>query len=289
MAANTLFPLDAVAAYERDGAVCLRGAFGAEWVDLACRGIERNIAQPGPLFRNLGGPDGGFLSDIWARRHIPEFERFCMESPAAAIAAQALHANPVRLVQDTWFSKLPGASARTPWHHDTAIAGPFCSIWVALDVTPRDAALEFVAGSHRWGATLMPSSYFDGEGNAAERFYKEFHGDAERDEQAAFGQVPDIEADRDAYDIIGWELRPGDCLLFDARTLHGAPGNHLQRPLRRFVTRWITEASVLSPHGGDVIGALAAAGLQADLAVGKPIRGPLFPLVNAAPDGRAAM
>lgn len=280
MTASTLFPLDAMVAYERDGVICLRGAFSAEWVELACRGIEHNIAQPSPLFRNLGTSDGGFLSDIWARRYIPEFERFCMESPAAAIAAQALRSNPVRLVQDTWFSKLPGASARTPWHHDTAIAGPFCSIWVALDPTPRDASLEFVAGSHGWGGTLMPRSYFARGGDAAERFYTEFHGDAGRDQGPGFGQVPDIEADRDAYDIIGWELQPGDCVLFDARTLHGAPGNHLERPLRRFVTRWITDESVLAPHGKDVIGALAAAGLQAELEVGKPIRGPLFPVIT---------
>ena len=35
-----------VAAYSRDGAVCLRGAFGPGWVDTLTAGIERNVAEP---------------------------------------------------------------------------------------------------------------------------------------------------------------------------------------------------------------------------------------------------
>lgn len=282
MAGTDNFDAD-MQAYARDGAVCLRGAFDQSWVALAQEGIARNIEQPSPLFRNLGSQDGGFLSDIWSRRYISELERFCMESPAAAIAARALQSSKVRLAQDTWFSKLPGASVRTPWHHDTVISGPFCSIWVALDPTPRTATLEFVRGSHAWGRAMMPRSYFSEEGDAAEQFYTEFHGDATDAVPQDYDQVPDIEANRSAYDIIGWELQPGDCVLFDARTLHGAPGNHLQHPIRRFVTRWITDESVLAPHGKDVIAALAAAGLPAALEVGKPVRGPLFPSITFLP------
>ena len=35
--------------YERDGVVCLRGAFAPEWLDLVAEGIEKDIAAPGPL------------------------------------------------------------------------------------------------------------------------------------------------------------------------------------------------------------------------------------------------
>lgn len=264
---------------DEDGAVCLRQMFDAGWVELVRKGIKRNIANPSPFFRDLGGVDGGFLSDIWSRRYIPEFERFCMESPAARLAAQALRSNRVRLAQDTWFTKRPGSSERTPWHHDTVISGPFCSLWVALDPTPRAATLEFIRGSHSWGRTLMPKSFFDekNESNAADQFYADFHGDKSRSDAHEFGQIPDIEANREAYDIIGWDLEPGDCVLFDARTIHGAPGNRLPHTIRRFVTRWITGESVVALHGQEMIDALTGAGLDIDLEVGKPVQGALFP------------
>src|SRR3546814_10076363 len=68
-----------VARLAADSAACIRGAFDAGWVELARAGIERNIAEPSPFFRNLGENGGGFMSDMWSRRYIPEFERFCTE------------------------------------------------------------------------------------------------------------------------------------------------------------------------------------------------------------------
>src|SRR5690606_13048998 len=92
-----------------------------------------------------------------------------------------------------------------------------------------------------------------------------------------FGQVPDIEADRNAYDIVGWDMQAGDCVLFDARTVHGAPGNQTSQPVRRFVTRWVTDEAFVAPHAHDMIDALDRTGLNAGLRLGGPIRGPLFP------------
>jgi hypothetical protein len=47
--------------------------------------------------------------------------------------------------------------------------------------------------------------------------------------------------------------------------------------MRRFVTRWITDESVVASHGQSVINALAKAGLDMDLKVGAPIKGAMFP------------
>lgn len=268
--------------YAQDGVVCIRQAFSDEWLQLARLGIEKNIARPTPFFRRLDDGNGVFLSDCWSRRHIPELERFCLESPAARIAADALASSQVRLAQDTWFVKEPGTSERTPWHHDTVIQGPFCSIWVALDAIPREAALEFIRGSHAWGKILMPKSFFDDPAarSAADAYYAEFHGDRSSNDTDLFGQVPDIEADRKAYDIVGWDMKAGDCVLFDARTVHGAPGNQTADPVRRFVTRWVTDDAFVAPHAQNLIDALDRSGLNAGLRLGGPIRGPLFPQFN---------
>lgn len=265
--------------YIRDGAVCIRQAFSKNWITLAREGIEKNLTQPSPFFRKLDDGDGAFLSDCWSRRQIPELEQFCLESPAARIAFHALSSNRVRLAQDTWFVKEPGTSQRTPWHHDTVIQGPFCSIWVALDSIPQSATLEFIRGSHAWGKILMPKSFFEDPAlrSAADSYYAEFHGDGTRRDADLFGQIPDIEADRDAYDIVSWAMEPGDCLLFDARTVHGAPGNKTDHPVRRFVTRWVTDEAYVAHHAQDLIEALDKSGLNADLRLGGPIRGDLFP------------
>jgi ectoine hydroxylase-related dioxygenase (phytanoyl-CoA dioxygenase family) len=274
--------LELVKRFQADGAVCVRGAFDGHWLELARRGIDRNIATPSPFFRSLAEEGKAFYSDMWSRRYIPEFEEFCMQSPAATLAARLLGTDRVRLAQDTWFLKQPGTSARTPWHHDAVISGPFCSIWVALDHTPREATLEFVRGSHVWGKVMMPQTYFDaakgGDGrSAADKFYVEFHGDDKTRKDDEFAAIPDIDADRSAYDIIGWDMAPGDCVIFDARTIHGAPGNQSDKVMRRFVTRWITDESVVASHGQSVINALAKAGLDMDLKVGAPIKGAMFP------------
>ena len=277
---------DFIERFEADGAICLRAAIDPEQLELLRCGIERNISSPSPFFRNLGGETDGFLSDMWSRRYIPEFQRFCTESPAAAIAARAMRADSVRLAQDTWFMKRPGSGERTPWHHDTVVDGPFCSLWVALDPTPRAATLEFVRGSHAWGKALMPKSFFEAptaDTPAVDRFYAEFHGDQSRPDAEEFGEIPDIEADRDAYDIIGWDMEPGDCVLFDARTIHGAPGNSFGHCMRRFVTRWVTDASVVARHGQEMIDALAGAGLDISLRIGGPIRGDMFPEFRPVP------
>lgn len=270
---------------DRDGAVCLRGAFAPQWIELAADGIRHNLDHPSPMFQSFGkeGEKGSFSSDIWSRRQIRQLETFALDSPAAAIAAQCLRTDTVRLLQDTWFVKTPGTQVRTPWHHDNVVLGPFCSIWVALDPIPKAAALEFVRGSHRWPQLFMPANFFEAEQKdlpAVEEFYARYHGQFDIAADKTFSRVPDIEANRDDYDILSWEMEAGDCLVFHARTLHGSPGNSLDHDTRRMVTRWVDETAVLAPHGGTVVDRLVAEGFDVDLAIGAPIRGALFPVIT---------
>lgn len=282
------------AALQRDGAVCLRGAVDAFWIDQLRRGVERNILEPGPLFRRLSEPDqpGGFMTDMWTRARIPEFAAFVAQSDIAALAAAALGEPRARLLQDTWFAKRAGTIERTPWHHDTVIFGPFLSIWAALDPIPPEAALAFVRGSHRWNRYFMPARYFETDGGQqslreVERYYLDYHrGETARrgDDAAAcrFEPTPDIDANPGAYDILSWDMQPGDCIVFNALTLHGAPGNPSAADARRFVTRWVGAGAVLAPHGESTVGALREHGFDVPFGVGDPIEGRMFPLLPAS-------
>jgi ectoine hydroxylase-related dioxygenase (phytanoyl-CoA dioxygenase family) len=283
---SALIDDDMIDSLDRDGAICLRGAFSQAWIDVASEGIRRNIESPTAMFQSFA-PEGrgAFYSDLWSRRQIPQLDTFALESPAAAIAARCLRTSTVRLLQDTWFLKGPGTQQRTPWHHDNMVLGPFCSIWVALDPIPRADALEFVRGSHRLNQLFMPATFFEKDQMAkdlpaVEEFYARYHGQFDIAASERFSPVPDVDGHREDYDILGWEMDAGDCLVFHARTLHGAPGNNLPHDSRRMVTRWIDDTAVLAPHGRGVIDRLTTGGFAVDLAVGEPIRGDLFPVIS---------
>ncbi len=283
---------DDLEALNADGAVRVRNAISENWVEALRAGVERGLKEPGPLFGKLSGDDqpGGFYLDTWTRDRILEFDDFVHESNIAAMAASCLGEPHVRLMQDTWFVKRPGTVERTPWHHDNIVLGPFLSIWVALDAIPKECSLEFVRGSHTWNRYFMPAQYFEQEDGGdkalekAETYYNAHNRIAsikEHGEQGRFELelIPDIEGTRDQYDILSWDMAPGDCLIFHALTLHGAPGNPNPTEARRFVTRWVGSSAVLAPHGGEVVASLRAMGFDMPIGPGDPIRGDMFPLL----------
>ena len=56
-----------VAAYDRDGVVCLRRAFDAAWVERLRAAVERDLAAPGPHATNFaeGSTPGRFFGDMY--------------------------------------------------------------------------------------------------------------------------------------------------------------------------------------------------------------------------------
>ena len=71
-----------IEAFQRDGAVCLRGIF-SEWVETIAAGIERNLAEPGTYASRYIDKDdkpGGFFDDYCNWQRIPEFRAMVEES-----------------------------------------------------------------------------------------------------------------------------------------------------------------------------------------------------------------
>ena len=48
-------------------------------------------------------------------------------------------------------------------------------------------------------------------------------------DEGTLEEVPDIDADRDAWPIVGWAMEPGDAVAFNMLTLHGAAGSPTRR------------------------------------------------------------
>jgi ectoine hydroxylase-related dioxygenase (phytanoyl-CoA dioxygenase family) len=244
-----------IAAFRRDGVVCLRGAFDESWIEALRRAVDRDIEAPGPLARlnTPPGRPGRFFVDFQLWQRWPECRDFAFDSPAAAIAAAMMGSENVCYYHDHLLVKEPETAERTPWHHDQPyypIDGEqICSIWLPLDPVGRETAVEYVKGSHRWGRWFAP------------RFFRP--GAALAVQDPRFEPVPDIDADRGAYDLVGWDMAPGDCIVFHALTVHGAPGNvSSSRRRRAYATRWLGDDARFAARVGEVSPPLHDHGLK---------------------------
>ena len=81
-----------IAAYQRDGAVCLRGVF-KDWVDVIAAGIERNMREPGPYAvgeRAARASPAASSTTTATGSASRNSASACWNSPAAEIAAAAM-------------------------------------------------------------------------------------------------------------------------------------------------------------------------------------------------------
>ncbi|MDB6085228.1 MAG: phytanoyl-CoA dioxygenase [Gammaproteobacteria bacterium] len=255
---------ESIAAFARDGAAVLRGVF-ADWTDGLRQGVGQVMANPSPLERSYHAPGSSpFFQDLCNWRRIPAFEDFVLHSPAAQIAAGLMGSRVARFFHDHVLVKEPGTALATPWHQDLpyyCVTGPHnVSFWIPLDPVPRDICMECIAGSHAWQRIHKPKR-FDGS---------DLYAGDDRVE------MPDIDAHRAAYDILGWALEPGDAIAFHFATVHGAPATIRSLNRRRvFSARWVGEGAVFVDRRGK--GSPPFPHLT--LTEGAPFEGPDFPLV----------
>ena len=131
---------------------------------------------------------------------------------------------------------------------------------------PRPATLEFVAGSHL-GPWLMPRTFMD---NQAQWF-----------PEGSLQDLPDIEADRSAHRILGWDITPGDVVCFHMLTLHGAGGFEGPGRRRVFSVRFLGDDTRHAPRRWTTSPDFP--GLADTLPAGAPMDHPLFPLLVGDP------
>ncbi|MDX1402350.1 MAG: hypothetical protein R3245_10540, partial [Kiloniellales bacterium] len=101
---------DCIDEFQRDGVTVLRSAFTEHWIDTLRRGLERNIADPGPHRREYTaeGESGHFFGDYCNWRRIAEYEDFARNSPAADIAGALMKSAKVNLFHEHVVVKEPG-------------------------------------------------------------------------------------------------------------------------------------------------------------------------------------
>jgi len=262
-----------LAAFSRDGAVCLRAAFAPAWIELLKEGFERNLTAPGLLARDYlpEACEGRFLFDAFNWSRFEEFHRFVHESPAAALAARLMGSKTARLHYDTIFYRSAGTQARSPWHQDIpywSFSGrQACSIWIPLVPVAKESALALVPGSHLWPQRFARPGFSADDPDNPDSDLRDYE------------PFPDIDADPEGYGVVSWDLAPGDCIAFDANVIHGGSGRlAADCELKVFATNWLGDDVVLAlkPGGMDIdVRAIAAA---SGLKEGDPPDCPAFPL-----------
>ena len=216
-----------IADFQRDGVVKVEGLF-ADWVGVMTAGVARNLADPSEYASENEVAKGRFFDDYCNWQRIPEFEQAIRDSPAAELAATVMQSGTAQFYHDHVLVKEPSTPTPTPWHQDSPyyfVEGEHTvSIWMPLDPV-AEASLRFIAGSHKWDRMVRPVSWADDSD-----FYDSDHD---------WIPVPDPDENPADMKVLEWPMQPGDAVLFDYRTVHGARGNFSDTTRRALSLRWV--------------------------------------------------
>jgi len=236
-----------VRAFREDGVAHVPGAVDPQWIERLLAVADQRLADPGEWVNdaNPGNERNRMFTERYMWQSNPVINDYVFNSGCAELAGQAMGSEAVRFYFDHLLIKEPATDAVTPWHQDIPY-WPFmgkqvCSIWLALtDATVEESAMEFVRGSHLSGSYFRPEVF-----NARSE-----HPNAWA-EEAAGDPLPDIEADRGAFDVIGYDVAAGDAVIFSAWVLHGAQGNNSAGKRRvALSTRWLGDDARWTPKAG---------------------------------------
>ena len=273
-------PDEVIGKYSEDGVVFIKNCFGPEWTGKLKKGLEKNLKAPsqrGRVWdRDIEGRSCFYYSQVW--RDIPEYKQFALNSPCGEIAGRLMGSSISTFFFDAIFVRTPGAHFRTPFHQDEpywSVKGfDTCSVWMPLVEVEKKSALEFVRGSHRWTHKYKQTNFGTLTGDPKD--------------QVVFSDedtVPflNIDGHRDDYEILAWDMEPGDAVFFNARIIHGGSGNLApDRGLKVFNSQWL---------GDDVRVCFRPEGMDPDhsqimtefgLSDGDRPGGEMYPLVWAA-------
>ena len=231
-----------VSQYLDDGVVILRKAISKFWINQLSLGIKKNFKNPSKykcVYEKKESKEL-FYDDYCNWQRIKEYKDFFYKSNAAKIASQLMRSKKVNIFHEHVLIKEPGSVKKTPWHQDQpyyCVNGKDnCSLWIPLDFISKEICPEFIRGSHKWNKQYLPTKFF---GDSYDHFDKEFE------------KIPDIENNKNDFDIISSFLEPGDLIAFNFATVHGAPGNTGNTIRRAFSARFTGKDATFAKRKGE--------------------------------------
>jgi ectoine hydroxylase-related dioxygenase (phytanoyl-CoA dioxygenase family) len=207
-----------------------------------------------------------FLFNLWERDD--RFWEIDANPVIAGMARQLLGSEEIVLMEDGAVIKKPVVGGRLAWHQDYAywpLATPDAvTCWIALDdVSAENGGMQVAAGSHKLGEKL-PVEFGDGSSF--------MHA-----ERPGLGEVRSPE--EEGLDVVGYELKAGECGFHNALLWHASGPNTSPNPRRGFIPRYVAVGTVW-------LGAQRFpynyTDEELECAPGEPIHGPHFPRIETA-------
>ena len=229
--------------YQNNGATLLKNIIDLKWIKELKVGVKKNFENPSKykcVYEKKNGKEL-FYDDYCNWNRINEYKNFIFNSNISKIAKQLMKSKKVNLFHEHVLIKENNSKKKTPWHQDQSYycvnGRDNCSFWIPLDPVKKNTSPEFVSGSHNWNKQFLPTKFFG-------------HDYEQKDDE--FENIPNIEANRNKYKILSWNLNLGDAIVFNFATIHGAPENKSINRRRAFSVRFTGDDSTYIKRKGEM-------------------------------------
>lgn len=178
-------------------------------------------------------PIGRFHLDMYQWENAPNIAHTALNSVLPAICAELLNSKTLQFWGDTIRVKTPNTAQRTSLHQDWAYF-PFtglqsCSVWITLDAsTSENGSPYYIKKSHKWGKVFATNIIISSTQNPLSLY------ETIPDLSQEFS--PDLNQKTDHPDKVVFDVQPGDIIIHNILTLHGASGNTSLKNNRRVLT-----------------------------------------------------
>ena len=229
--------------YQNNGVVLLKNIIDLDWIKELQVGVTKNFENPSKYKCVYEKNDEKelFYDDYCNWNRIDEYKNFIFNSNIAKIGQQIMKSKKVNLFHEHVLIKEKNSEKKTPWHQDQSYycvnGKDNCSFWIPLDPVSKNTCPEFISGSHNWNKQFLPTKFFG-------------HDYEHRDDE--FENIPNIEANRNKYQILSWDLILGDAIAFNFATIHGAPENKSMNRRRAFSVRFTGDDSTYIKRKGEM-------------------------------------
>lgn len=262
--------------YARDGVIYLPQAIDLQTLKLAEQCYDWSLANPTPSACHFYEAERNtFYQDLCNPQAAHAYRELLENHIVTDVIGNLWGQDEVWFLYEQVFLKEGDVpNRRTPWHQDTpylALDGSEIAVmWINFEAVEKAQSLEFVRGSHR--QTLYDGSAFD----------------PTDDTQPIYGhdlpRLPNIEAQRDEWDIVSWAVEPGDVVIFHPSTLHGGAPTVAGTRRRTLSLRFFGPDAQYATRPADAPAPLIE-GIHETLKDGHPFRHPAFPRLRPTPAG----
>tara|TARA_B110000438_G_scaffold301218_1_gene355561 strand:- start:308 stop:1108 length:801 start_codon:yes stop_codon:yes gene_type:complete len=255
--------------YKKNGVVLLKNSIPKKWIKKLREGVKKNFKNPSKykcIYEKSNNKEL-FYDDYCNWQYIDEYKDFLFNSNISFFASKLMTSKRVNLFHEHVLIKESGAKKKTPWHQDQSY---YCvdgqqnvSFWIPLDKIEKNSSPQFISQSHKWMQKFLPTK---------------FHGNSYKHIDKDFEKIPDIDNNKNKYNILSYELNIGDMIAFNFATVHGAPGNESLTSRRAFSARFIGDDARYIKRKGEMSPPFP----EVKLKNGDLLDCPSFPLVYVA-------